>query len=412
MSGLVVIGASYAGVQAAATAREVGYAAPITLISNDPDFPYQRPPLSKGLLLGKATEAQLMLRGERFFASQGMELMLARQVMSIDRQACRVRLSDGAHYPYDALILATGSRARPLQIPGADLQGVHYLRSLTDARELHAQLQGANSVVVIGGGFIGLEVASAAATLGKAVTILEAAPRLLQRGVSRVVADHLLDLHRSKGVLVVPDAQIECFRGHAGRAASVRYNDGRSIDCDLVVVGVGGLPNEELARECGLPCDGGIVVDEFGRTSDPRIFAAGDCTNHPSRFAGRRLRLESVQNALDQGRATGSTAAGRAVAYASVPRFWSDQYESKLQMVGLSLDHTFHVVRGSPADGRFSVLLYRGEQLVGIDSVNSAADHVAGRKLLAAGASVRPDEAADSAFDLKAAAAAARGNGS
>lgn len=407
MSGLVIIGASYAGVQSAATAREVGYSGPITLIGDESDFPYQRPPLSKGLLLGKATEVQLMLRGERFFASQNIELVLAREVISIDRQARRIQLSDGAIHAYDVLVLATGSRARPFQVPGADLQGVHHLRSLGDARALQAQLQTASSVVVIGGGFIGLEVASAAVTLGKAVTVLESAPRLLQRGVSRVAGDYVLDLHRSKGVHIVLDAQVGCLQGHAGRVASARYNENRTINCDLAVVGIGGLPNDGLAQACGLVCDGGIVVDEFGRTSDPKIFAAGDCTNHPNRFAGRRLRLESVQNALDQGRATGATVAGKAVAYTAVPRFWSDQYDSKLQMVGLSLDHASHAVRGSTADGRFSVFLYRGEQLVGIDSVNSPADHVAGRKLLAAGASVRPDEAADPAFDLRAAAAEA-----
>lgn len=408
MTGLVIIGASYAGVQSAATAREAGYAERIVLIGNEPDFPYQRPPLSKGLLLGKTSDAQLILRGERFFTSQGIELVLGRDVLSIDRRARRIELSEGVHYAYDTLVLATGSCARPLQIPGAGLEGVHYLRSLGDARALQAELQTANSIVVIGGGFIGLEVASAAVTLGKAVTILESAPRILQRGVSRVAADYLLDLHRGKGVRIVPGAQVDCLQGRAGRVVGVRYNQGQSADCDLVLVGVGGLPNEGLALRCGLSCDAGIVVDAFGRTSDPRIFSAGDCTSHPNRFAGRRLRLESVQNALDQGRATGSTVAGKPVPYTAVPRFWSDQYDCKLQMVGLSLDHSSHAVRGSLADGRFSVFLYKGDDLIGVDSVNSPADHVAGRKLLAADVSVRPEQAADPAFDLKGVAAAIR----
>ena len=408
MTGLVVIGASYAGLQAAVSAREAGYAEPIRIVTDESHLPYQRPPLSKGFLVGNVDERGLMLRSEEFFAAQGIELALGRRATRVDRRACAVELEGGGRIAYDKLLIATGSRARLLTVPGGALPGIYYLRSLDDARNLTRRLAGATAVIIIGGGFIGLEVASSAAKLGKSVTVIEAASRLLERAVSPLVSQFLLDLHRAHGVDIRLNETVLRIDGDDGGMHEVVCERGRRIRGDLIVAGIGGVPNDELASGADIQCANGIAVDEFGQTGDACILAAGDCSNHPNRFAGRRLRLESVQNATDQGKSAGATIAGKRDAYASVPRFWSDQCQKKLQIVGVSTGHDLQVVRDRAEDGRFSVFYYRRSRLIAVESVNRPGDQIIARRLIAGSISPSPEQAADLSFDFKTLEAAGR----
>ncbi|MFO1049672.1 MAG: FAD-dependent oxidoreductase [Geminicoccaceae bacterium] len=403
---IVIVGAGQAGFQVAASLRGEGFAGPIRLLGAEPHPPYQRPPLSKGLLLGKMEPERLLFRQPSFYATQAIDLDLGRPVAAIDRRERRVVDAAGVAEPYDRLVLATGTRVRPLAVPGVELDGVLYLRTLDHSGELARRAAGARRVVVIGGGFIGLEVAAALRMLGLEVTVLEAAERLMGRVVAPLISEFYAELHRGRGVELVLGARIAELAGRDGRVREVVMADGSRHAADLVVVGIGVLPNVELAQAAGLVCANGIVVDEHGRTSDPAIYAAGECTSHPNRFAGGPIRLESVQSAVDQAKAVAASLLGRPVAYDEVPWFWSDQYEVKLQMVGISAGHDRQVLRGDPASGRFSVFYFNGERLLAIDSINRAADHMAGRKLLGSGAAITLEQAADEAFDLKTALAA------
>ncbi len=398
---LVVIGASYAGLQIAAAAREQGFAGPIRLIGDEPVGPYQRPPLSKGFLSGKTDEASLPLKAQAFYAEAGIELITGTRIASIERTAREVVAADGRRFAYDRLGLATGARPRLLDIPGADLDGVLPLRSLGHARVIRDRLAGVARAVVIGGGFIGLEIAAALRQLGREVTVLEAQGRLLARAVPETLSAFLADQHRAQGVRIELGTVIAAIEGHEGKVSGVRDRDGRLHPADLVIVGIGVLPNTELAVAAGLDCADGIVVDASMRTSDPLIVAAGDCTRHPNAFAEASIRLESVQNAGDQGRVAGATVAGIGAGYQAVPWFWSDQYDLKLQMAGLSQGHDRAVLRGAVADRRFSLYYFRGPDLIAVDSVNRPADHMLARKLVAGHAAVTPAAAADPAVDLK-----------
>jgi len=405
-AGVVILGGGQAGFQVAASLRAHGHAGPIRLISAESHPPYQRPPLSKGLLLGKMDRARLLFRQPAFYTAQAIELLLGEAVTAIDRKARTVTTATGRVVPYAALVIATGTRVRPLPVPGTELDGVVYLRTLEESEGLARRIGEAERVVVIGGGFIGLEVAAAARMLGKPVTVLEAADRLMGRVVAPVISAFYAELHRGRGVELALDARIARLEGEEGKAAAVVMADGTRHPADLVVIGIGVLPNVELAAAAGLACDNGIVVDELGRTSDPAIFAAGECSSHPNRFAGGRARLESVQNAVDQAKAVAAAIVGRPEPYDEVPWFWSDQYEVKLQMVGISQGHDARVVRGDPAGGKFSVFYFKDGRLVAIDSVNRPGDHMVGRKLLSTGTALTPSQAADEAFDLKAAISA------
>lgn len=397
---LLVIGASYAGLAIAASAREAGFAGSIALAGDEAELPYQRPPLSKGFLLGKAG-AHLPLKAASFFAEAGIASLPRRHAVTLDRETRRVRFADGSVLGYGQLALATGARAAALRCPGADLDGVVSLRSLDDAQALSARLSAAQAIVIIGGGFIGLEVASAAVTLGKQVTVVEAGPRLIGHAVAPEISAYMQGVHERHGVALCLDTRVERIEGEGGKVTAVLCADGARLPCDLVLAAVGAVPHVELAAAAGLAMEDGIAVDAFGRTSDPLIFAAGDCTSHPNVHARRRLRLSSVQNANDQGRATGCAIAGRAEPYAAVPWFWSDQYDVKLQMVGLGVPGGQAVLRGSPAEGRFSLFRYDGPRLVAIESINRPADHMMGRRLIAAGVSPTPEQAGDPAFDLR-----------
>jgi 3-phenylpropionate/trans-cinnamate dioxygenase ferredoxin reductase subunit len=401
LSGLLIIGASYAGVQAAISARENGYQAAIRIVADEADLPYQRPPLSKGFLAGTIAHSKLILRGADFFAAQRIDLQLGGRAVRIDREARRVERQGGEQLGYDTLLIATGSRARKLAIPGCDREGISYLRTLDDAVDLKQRLEAAQSVVIVGGGFIGLEVAATAAKAGKTVTLVEAGSRLLERAVSPLISGYLLDLHRGHGVDIRFNETVKRIDDGPGGAHGVVCADGTRVQCDLIVAGIGGIANDELASAAGLRCSNGIDVDEFGRTDAPGIFAAGDCSNHYNRIAGRRVRLESVQNATDQGKAAGAAIAGKFEPYDSVPRFWSDQYDAKLQIVGLSTPQDAAVIRGALDQDRFSVFYYRDATLTAVDSVNRPGDQMIARRLIAASISPLPDQAADASFDLK-----------
>jgi 3-phenylpropionate/trans-cinnamate dioxygenase ferredoxin reductase subunit len=396
---LVIIGASYAGVQVAASAREGGFSGPIVLVGDEAHAPYQRPPLSKGFLTGKDTP--LALKGPDFYAQAGIAFRPSSRVSAIDRTARLAILEDGEQLPYDFLALATGARCRTLACEGAQLAGVHYLRNLDDALHLSAAANSAQCIVIVGGGFIGLEVAASLRTLGKQVTVIEAAERLLCRVSHPVVARFLHDMHASKGVAIHTAAQVSRLLGQAGRVNGVELDDGRRLACDLVVVGIGVVANDELAAASGLAVDNGIIVDSCARTSDPAIVAAGDCARYPNPWAlAASVRLESVQSANDLARAAAATVCGRPEPYRAVPWFWSDQYACKLQMAGVTQGWDRVVLRGAPASGRFSLFYSRQGSLIGVDTVNQPGVHMLARKLLASRAQPSEVQLGDPDFDL------------
>jgi 3-phenylpropionate/trans-cinnamate dioxygenase ferredoxin reductase component len=402
MPEVVIVGGGQAGYQTAASLRTEGFEGSITLIGDEPGAPYQRPPLSKAFVLGKQDREKILLRPEVFYRDHRIELRAGDAVAAVDAGARRVRLESGAEIGFDTLVLAVGGRNRKLPVPGAELEGVCYLRTLGEAVELKQRLEAAHNVVVIGGGFIGLEIAASARTLGKPVTVVEALPRLMARVVAPVVSEFFRAAHVAKGVEVLLNAQVAEIRGSGGKVEEVILADGRALPADLVVVGIGIVPNTELAKSAGLAViPSGISVDEFLRASDANIFAIGDCAEYHNAFAGMRVRLESVQNAVDQAVCVARTIAGKPAPYHAAPWFWSDQFDIRLQMAGLATGHDRTVVRGSIESGKFSVFYFRGGRLCSVDSVNRPADHMAARKLLAAGTELTPEQAADESVSIK-----------
>ena len=405
---VVIVGAGHAGVQAAASLRDEGYQGKIILLSDDKAVPYQRPPLSKAFLKGEREKEGLQLRGPRFYAEKGIDLFRGEQAADIDRSARRLDLASGASLAYAHLVLATGGRERPLPIEGAKLDGVLGLRSLADAQALRERLAAARSAVVVGAGFIGLEFAAVAAAKGCAVHVVEIAARPMGRAVSSAMSDFYAKAHRSFGVELLLDTRLQAIHGRNGKVDAVSLADGRSIEADLVLVGIGILARDELAAASGLDCPNGVLVDEGLLTQDPCISAIGDCAFHLNAHAKRLLRLESVQNANDQARIFARRLMGGAARYDSLPWFWSDQGDLKLQIAGLFESGDELVLRGSPEARSFSVFAFRRGRLACVESVNRPADHMAARRLIAQAIPFTPQQAGDPSIDLRAATGAQR----
>lgn len=398
---IIVVGAGQAGMQLTESLRRGGYEGELVLIGEEPFLPYQRPPLSKKYLTGELEDERLSFRPQAHYDKLGIRLLLGQRVVGIDRPQQEIVLASGERMAYGGLALTTGTRVRHLPTPGAEDPRVHYLRGLADAQAIKQRLAGSARLVVIGGGFIGLEVAAVARTLDKTVTVLETQDRLLARVVAPVVSEYYHALHTSRGVRIHTGVQVAGLVPAAGDALAVELGNGGRLEAELVVVGIGVVPNVELASAAGLSCDNGILVDEFAQTSDPNIVAAGDCTMHHNMLFEQRLRLESVQNAVDQAKVAAATLLGQPSAYAQVPWFWSDQYEVKLQIAGISQGYDRVVLRGDPATHAFSACYFRGAHLLCADSINKPADHMLVRRLLAAKAWVPPEKIADPTVDLK-----------
>jgi 3-phenylpropionate/trans-cinnamate dioxygenase ferredoxin reductase component len=398
---VVIIGAGHAGLQVADSLRAEGYAAAITVVGDEPGLPYQRPPLSKDYLLPGKEPMPLPLRAASFFAQKDIALRESGAV-SIDRGNRTVTLARNETVMYDWLVLATGARTRDLRCPGADLPGIHSLKTLTDAQALHSALPLARRVLVIGAGFIGLEFAASAREHGCDVTVLEYAPRPMGRAVTRTTADWFAAAHRKSGVHLRVGEGIASFEaGPNGHVAAAVSTAGVVYKTDLVVVGIGVEPNDGLAAESGLHTENGVTVDESLRTSDPRILAVGDCANFPNIHTGTRTRLESVQNATDQARHAARTIVGRESLYSELPWFWSVQGPHRLQIAGLSEPTDDAVITGDPNGAKFSTLCFRNGRLSAVESVNSPADHGTARRLLAAGCGLTMEAAEREGFSLR-----------
>ena len=399
---VLIIGGGQAAFQTAASLRAKSYDGAITIVSDDAVPPYQLPPLSKGYVKGSVSEEDLAFRKPEFYPDSHITLRLNTRAIAIDRAAKQVILAGRETLAYDTLVLATGARVRPLPLPGADLDGLLYLRTLADARLLKERVYAAQSVAVIGGGFIGLEAAAVAAQLGKKVTVIEALDRLMARAVAPEISEAYAKLHRSRAVDVRLATKTAGIAGEEGRAVAVILADGSAVEADLIIAGIGVLPNQEIAHEAGLICGNGIEVDNLLRTCDPAIFAIGDCASFPTPFAEGRVRLESVQNALDQARFVADTVMGEGKPYDAVPWFWSDQFEAKLQIAGLSMGHDQRVLRGDPAAGGFSVFYFKAGKMIAADSLDKSGDHVAVRRMLALGSKITAAQAGDESVSLKA----------
>lgn len=405
-AGTVIIGASQAGLQVAASLRDLGEDGPITLVGAEPHAPYERPPLSKAFLAGTVDVRTLSYRNPAWYAENHIDLVqgdrVAEVVLDGDGGAGTATTASGRTLPFDRLALTVGAAPRRLDLPGADLDGVCYLRDIEDAANLRSRLEKADHVVVVGGGFIGLEAASVARSQGRSVTVVEAEERLIPRAVAPVVSEFYRGAHERRGTNVVLSIQACAFDGDGGAVCGVELGDGSRLRADVVLVGVGIVPRTQLAEQLGLECDGGIVVDVDARTCEPSVVAAGDCTVLPNPMTGHgRVRLESVQNAVDQARAASHSLVGRPQGRVTVPWFWSDQADLKLQIAGLSTGYDDFVLRGDPATEQFSVLYYEEGRLIAVDAVNTPRDYIAVRAALGKGMTIPADRAADPDVALK-----------
>lgn len=401
MDHIVIVGAGQGAAQCVEGLRRKGYGGALTVIGDESVLPYQRPPLSKKYLAGELPVERMLLRHAAFYAEQRVEMRTGRRVTHIDRDRRCLHLDDGSLQAYDALVIATGSRPRSLPLTGVDAPGVHVLRTMADADALRIEAAVGKQAVIIGGGYIGLETAATLRQLGMEVTVLEAADRVMNRVVAEPVSAYYQHEHARHGVTIRCGARVNGLRtGADGRIAAVLTDEGE-LATYLLLVGVGVVPNEELAREAGLACDNGILVDEHCRTADPRIYAIGDCSNHPSVHYDRRIRLESVDNAFEQAATVAANLMGVDTVHNRVPWFWSDQYHHKLLIVGLAGGHDRMVLRGDPASHSFSCCYLREGELIAIDTVNNAKDQMAARKLIAARFRPDPGKLADSSIALK-----------
>jgi 3-phenylpropionate/trans-cinnamate dioxygenase ferredoxin reductase component len=400
---IVIAGGGQAAVQAVDTLRRKGFTGKLTMVGDEPWLPYQRPPLSKKYLAGALERERLMLRPAQFFAEHRVDAHLGRRVAAIAPRERHVRLDDGLVLPYDALVLATGSRPRRLPVPGADLAGVHYLRTIADADRIRAECTAGGRLLIIGGGYIGLEVAATLRELGMEVTVLEMAERVMSRVTCPELSRFYEAEHARHGVRIRCHETLRALHGddRTGRVRAVLTEQGGEYPADVVIIGVGVAPADELARAAGIECENGVVTDVHCRTSDEAIYAAGDCASHLNRQYGRHLRLESVDNAFEQGSTVALNLLGTATPHDKVPWFWSDQFDLKLVIVGVSQGYDTLILRGAPASRSFSACYLRGGELVAIDTVNAPKDQMAARKLIAAHARPNVDRLADAAIALK-----------
>ena len=402
---IVIVGAGHAGGTVAALLRQYGHAGAVTLIGDEALEPYQRPPLSKAWLKGEADGDSLRLKAPEWYADNGVDLRLSQTVAAIDRAARTVRLSGGDTISYDKLILATGARARRLPIGGADLDGVMALRTAADAEALKTALaperHRVKRLAVIGGGYVGLEAAASARALGAEVVVLERESRILARVACPVLSRFFQDYHREHGVHFILDAAVKRLIGEDGRVRGVQLADGSRLDCDAVLVGVGAVPNDELAQAAGLACQDGVLVDLAARTSDPAIFAIGDVTRRPMPLYDAVMRLESVPNALEQARQAAAAITGRPAPEPETPWFWSDQYDLKLQIAGVPVGCDDMVVRGDPGAPGFALFHMAGDVIRAVEAVNAPGEFLVGRQLIGRRTPVCREQLADRATPMK-----------
>lgn len=396
----VIVGAGHAAGQVVASLKQMKFSGDITLVGEEPWYPYQRPPLSKKFLAGELTAERLYVKPENFYAAANISVLLDTRVEAIDRAAKTVATNTGKILPYDTLVLALGAKPRQVDLPGASLEGVCYLRTIADVDKLRSPLRNGCKLTIIGAGYIGLEVAAVASKLGARVTVVELLDRVMSRVVSPQISAFYDAEHRQHGVDLMLNTKISRFCGD-GHITSVELENGDQIETDLVLVGIGVIPNTELATAADLAVDNGIVVDDHCRTSDPAIYSVGDCTLHPNALLGRDLRLESVHNALEQAKTAASNICGIDRHYAQIPWFWSDQYDLKLQIAGLSSGYDQVVIRGDMASRSFACLYLRGHILIAVDAVNNPRDFVQAKTLIADNAIIDPDILANTEIALK-----------
>jgi 3-phenylpropionate/trans-cinnamate dioxygenase ferredoxin reductase subunit len=407
-NGVVIVGAGHAGVQAAASLREEGYEGPVILVGDEKELPYHKPPLSKTFIKDAEAKPQ-PLRGEAFYTGNTIDYRPGLRIDAIDASGGRLNVAGGGKLAFDRLILATGSRPRLLKLDGAGLTGVVSLRSLADARTIRELSTQTEDVVILGGGFIGLEIAATLRAAGRNVTVVEAVDRLLGRAVAPTIAAHVRQRLEATGVRILTGTTVARLEGESGHVSAAITTGGERLPAQMVIIGIGVVPNVELAEAAGIAVANGIRVDQHMRSSIPEILAVGDAASYRHWFTGGNVRLESVQNATDQARLAARTILGHAEPFSAVPWFWSDIGDMKLQMVGLTQGGDHHVVLGEPAENKFSIYHYAGNRLLGIESVNRPADHMLGRKMLGAGFSPTPQTVAGGPDALKAALAAFQG---
>ena len=404
---IVIAGAGQAAAQAVQSLRQGGYTGALTIVGEETALPYQRPPLSKAYMKGEMDEERLYFKPAAWYQDNNIEVILGARATRIDRAARQLHIEHGGVLDYDALILAAGSRPRKLPCQGADLAGVHDLRTLSDVERIRPQMVSGRRMVIIGAGYIGLEAAAVACTMGLDVTVLEMAPRVLARVTSPVMSDFYAHEHTAKGVKILTSTALSHLDGADGAVSAAVLADGTRLPADIVLAGIGILPNEELAKDAGIACANGILTDRDGRTSDPRVFAAGDCASRPLVHYGRTGRLESVHNAIEQGKLVAAAILGLPRPAEDCPWFWSDQYDLKLQIAGLSTDYDTIVLRGDPKARKFAAFYLRQGTLIAVDAVNSAPEFLASKKLIMAGAKIAPEILSDTTIPMKDIAATA-----
>ena len=398
----VIVGAGHAAAQLGPSLRKEGWQGRILMVGDEPWLPYNRPPLSKTFLGGDKSEDELLIRPHEAYVTNNIQWQGETRITGIDRPNQRLRTTDGDFLAYDRLVLATGGSPRPLNVPGSRLEGVHYLRTIADVQAIRRQVAPGRRAVIIGGGYIGLETAAMLRQLGLEVRVLESEKRLLSRVTTEVIAGFFTRLHREEGIQIDTCAQVSAIGGE-DRVQEVQCTDGQVFPADLVIIGIGIIPNTQLAEQAGLDIDHGIVVDAHCRTSDPHIYAMGDCACFYSERYQRYMRVESVQNAVDQARVAAANVCGNRTAYNALPWFWSDQYDVKLQIAGLSAGHDQQIVRGDPEQGRkFAVLYMKEGRLLAVDAVNSPQEFMLGKRIIESGHVVSDTDAlADPAVPMK-----------